>query len=218
MRAYRATPEGGAKIRATDRERAVKPLRAAATRASVKKYNATPAGRVSLKKADRKWKSSNKIKILARERARRAANPLFKLACNSRRMIRLAIQKRGYQNQTKTQGVLGCEFEILRTHLERQFKPEMSWSNFGEWNIDHIIPVSSGMTTDEVLALNHYSNLQPMWSRYNKLKQDMMPDEWQQYIEENEIDLAVRPNKQAVCGAVCLATSPPSNAVQQGVM
>ena len=30
----------------------------------------------------------------------------------------------------------------LMEHLENRFKPGMSWDNYGEWHIDHKIPIS----------------------------------------------------------------------------
>jgi 5-methylcytosine-specific restriction endonuclease McrA len=37
-------------------------------------------------------------------------------------------------------------------------------------HIDHIIPISYGKTEEEVLKLNHYTNLQPLWSIENLQK------------------------------------------------
>lgn len=37
------------------------------------------------------------------------------------------------------------------------------------WDIDHIIPTSSARTEDEVIKLNHYTNLQPLCSYYNRV-------------------------------------------------
>jgi len=36
------------------------------------------------------------------------------------------------------------------------------------WDIDHIIPLSSAETEDDVIRLNHYSNLQPLCSKVNR--------------------------------------------------
>ncbi len=52
----------------------------------------------------------------------------------------------------------------------------MTWVNYGRyngeldfgWDIDHIIPISSATTEEEVLKLNHYKNLQPMCSKMNR--------------------------------------------------
>ena len=46
----------------------------------------------------------------------------------------------------------------------------MSWSNFGECHIDHKIPISWGKTEDDIIKLNHYKNLQPLWAEENLSK------------------------------------------------
>jgi hypothetical protein len=43
----------------------------------------------------------------------------------------------------------------------------MNWSNRKEWHIDHIIPLSSAKTEEELLKLFHYTNLQPLWANDN---------------------------------------------------
>lgn len=57
----------------------------------------------------------------------------------------------------------------------------MSWDNYGiydgklnsGWDIDHIIPLSSANTEEELIKLNHYSNLQPLCSMTNRyIKKD----------------------------------------------
>ena len=53
----------------------------------------------------------------------------------------------------------------------------MSWENHGihGWHIDHIIPLSSGKTEDEILELFHYTNLQPLWAVDNLKKGGKLP-------------------------------------------
>jgi hypothetical protein len=47
----------------------------------------------------------------------------------------------------------------------------MKWDNLGTyWQIDHILPVSLAMNEEDVLTLNHYSNLQPLWQDENARK------------------------------------------------
>ena len=71
---------------------------------------------------------------------------------------------------------MGCSFEEFKIHLESQFEPWMLWDNRGKyngelnygWDIDHIIPISTSQTVDDVIRLNHYTNLQPLCSKINR--------------------------------------------------
>lgn len=53
----------------------------------------------------------------------------------------------------------------------------MNWENHGiycgkpnhGWDIDHIIPLSSAKTEEELLRLNHYTNLRPLCSYHNRV-------------------------------------------------
>jgi hypothetical protein len=43
----------------------------------------------------------------------------------------------------------------------------MSWDNHGKWHIDHIIPLASAETEEDIYRLSHYTNLQPLWAEDN---------------------------------------------------
>lgn len=93
--------------------------------------------------------------------------------------------KRALRNQTarikrittyskRSNELLGCTYEQARKWIESQFQRGMSWGNAGEWEIDHIIPISSFDLTDErqVRCVNHYTNLRPLWAKDNRRKRD----------------------------------------------
>jgi hypothetical protein len=48
----------------------------------------------------------------------------------------------------------------------------MSWNNQGSWHIDHIVPLSSAQTEEEIYKLCHFTNLQPLWAEDNLRKGD----------------------------------------------
>ncbi|MGR3794613.1 hypothetical protein [Vannielia sp. SX4] len=60
--------------------------------------------------------------------------------------------------------------ERLRGHIAGQFTHGMSWDRYGQWEVDHIIPLSAARTLDQLLALCNFRNLQPLWKRDNLLK------------------------------------------------
>ena len=46
----------------------------------------------------------------------------------------------------------------------------MNWENRNLWHVDHIIPLSSAKTEEELVKLCHYTNLQPLWAEDNLKK------------------------------------------------
>lgn len=89
------------------------------------------------------------------------------------RAIRSGLAKGGKEGQS-TFGVLGYTRSQLMAHLERQFKPGMTWENYGEWHIDHIIPKSlfHFQTKYDIDFKRCWAleNLQPLWASENKKK------------------------------------------------
>lgn len=71
-----------------------------------------------------------------------------------------------------TEAILGCDWQAARAHFESLFLEGMTWDNHGEWHIDHIKPVAlyKNASAEEVKALNHISNLQPLWANENFTK------------------------------------------------
>jgi predicted transcriptional regulator len=68
--------------------------------------------------------------------------------------------------------LFGCSSHLLRIHIESQFKQGMSWSNYGDWHIDHIRPCASFLfeeRSDALLCFN-WRNLRPMWAKDNHRK------------------------------------------------
>jgi len=75
--------------------------------------------------------------------------------------------------------VVGYTAQDLKEHIEKLFLPGMSWDNYGEWHIDHIIPKSFFVytSTNDVEFKYCWSllNLQPLWAKDNLEKHDKLP-------------------------------------------
>jgi hypothetical protein len=93
-----------------------------------------------------------------------------RLIRNIRSRISIVVKKKGFIKSKKTRDVVGCSVEFLMTSLQNRFQEGMSWDNYGEWEIDHIIPISSAKTIEDIYQLNHYTNLQPLWKTENASK------------------------------------------------
>ncbi len=118
------------------------------------------------------YREDNKEKIAAYCRARRKSDLIYNLSCRCRGRIRAAIRAKRLKKTTKTAEMLGCDWDFLKSHIESQFKNGMSWENRDKWHIDHIIPLASASSEDDVIKLSHFSNLQPLWAEENIKKAD----------------------------------------------
>jgi hypothetical protein len=90
--------------------------------------------------------------------------PLIRLKNNIRALIRKSIWKGSYTKDSSTERILGCNFNKFKTHIENLFTDGMNWNNRDKWHIDHIIPCDSAKNKKELIKLNHYTNLQPLWA------------------------------------------------------
>ena len=98
----------------------------------------------------------------------------FKLLISIRNRLSKAISNQYGNKSQKTVNLLGCSIQDVRKHLENLFQPGMSWSNYGQWEIDHIKPCSSFDLTDnqQQKSCFNYTNLQPLWKTDNLKKSD----------------------------------------------
>ena len=101
---------------------------------------------------------------------KRKNDPIFKLSFNVRKRLHKFLKINNITKNNKTFEIVGCNPKFLKEYLEIQFKDNMSWDNYGEWHIDHIIPLSSAKTEEEIYKLSHYTNLQPLWAEDNLRK------------------------------------------------
>lgn len=103
-------------------------------------------------------------------RARRRSRPEKAMAERLSRMLSHVLAGIGVIKRGRTFDMLGYTPDQLRSHIERQFVRRMSWENRAEWQLDHIIPLNTATTEDDVIALNQLSNLRPLWKKDNNQK------------------------------------------------
>ena len=116
--------------------------------------------------AKRKWPEIRERKI-RRLRHRYRNDPLYAMCVNVRNRTTDAFRKNGFRKNSKTFELLGCDWDALKIHIERQFVRGMNWGNKSRWHVDHIIPIASAKSIEDLSALCHYTNLRPMWALEN---------------------------------------------------
>jgi hypothetical protein len=126
----------------------------------------------------REYVKINKEMIYDRQKKyvknRRKEDPVYHLTFNLRSRLKTYIKriKKSYKLPKSPIELVGCTAEKLKEHIESKFVDDMSWDNYGYrgWHLDHIIPLCTAKTKEEVYALNHYTNLQPLWAIDNMKK------------------------------------------------
>lgn len=130
---------------------------------------------------DYKLKNAEKIKIKNAEyrKKRKENDPIYFFTERIRRMILYSFNTKNLKKTNKTTEILGCNFGDFKQHIESLFEDWMNWNNRGnskipktKWNIDHIIPLATAKNEEDIIRLNHYTNLRPLCSKENRDKGD----------------------------------------------
>lgn len=126
------------------------------------------------KKSDtfKKWVKNNRSKYNSYYAKYRTTSH-GKLLNNLKYRINSALS--GKCKSSNTIDLIGCDVDFLKMWLESQFKPGMTWDNYGPvWHVDHIRPCSSYDFTDwrQQKVCFNYTNLQPLFAKENISKRD----------------------------------------------
>lgn len=143
------------------------------------------------RKKDKEWRMKNpdKMKVRSRRWREKAKKTGYQREYNKKRyeidpihrikvLMRCRINKIFKSIKLNSKQVLKAEYEVVKIHIENQFKKGMTWENHGKngWHIDHIIPLSSAKTEEDMITLCHYTNLQPLWEIDNLKKGSKIPN------------------------------------------
>jgi len=115
-----------------------------------------------------KLRDKYKDKSNARNLRRYKNDPVFKLKKSLRGRLAKYIQRKS----VPMNNIIGCNWNELKNYIENKFVEGMTWQNWGQygWHVDHIIPLDSAKTENDLYKLSHYTNLQPLWAKDNRLK------------------------------------------------
>ena len=128
--------------------------------------------RIDNKEYGKQWSIDNKEYRKQYQNNKKKIDIQYKIKCNLRSRIYKVIK-----NQQKTGSAvkdLGCTIITFKKYIEAKFKDGMTWDNYGEWHLDHILPLSCFNLEDrkQFLIACNYTNYQPLWAKDNLIKSD----------------------------------------------
>jgi len=151
------------------------------------------------RKAARKWQDSHpvekkaifkkwydehpeRIKEIRRKvHVKKMSTPEGKLNRNIANRMRAILN--GSKGGHHWESLVGYTVNQLKSHLEKMFKPGMTWANYGQWHVDHKTPISvHNFSIPEDIDFKRcwaLSNLQPMWAKENIMKKDKLTKPFQ---------------------------------------
>ena len=115
------------------------------------------------------WHKNNRGKYNGFYKKRRVEDEPFRLACNLRSRLRIALPKELTRKTSKTEELLEISFQEIKDYIEFLLTSDMSWKNI---DLDHVQPLSSYDLTDpeQLKEAAHFSNIQPLLKRDNRKK------------------------------------------------
>lgn len=131
------------------------------------------------KKRKEEYQKNKKVVNVKRNKniqLKKKTDQVFKAKLAIRTAIHGALRKKNIKKENKTEKILGLSINDFILYLESKFESWMNWNNYGKyngelnfgWDIDHIKPLCLAKTKEEVINLNHYTNLQPLCSKINR--------------------------------------------------
>jgi hemin uptake protein HemP len=121
---------------------------------------------------NRKYQKDNHVTLMQKRKERIESSPLLQFKERIRLLTKGAFYRLKQDKKFRTHTILGADWETVKEHIVSQFVDGMTWEAFtlGDIHIDHIQPLASAKTEDELIALCHYKNLQPLWALDNLKK------------------------------------------------
>jgi len=136
-----------------------------------KRRKASPEAKARINAWMREYRRTNPEQFKRYEQERYERDPHRKVSAALSSAIVAHLQNKGRRKNALRREITGWSMDELAQHLESLFEEGMSWENYGEWHIDHIIPKSivSGEYFDDITFrwLWSLSNLAPLWAKDN---------------------------------------------------
>lgn len=118
----------------------------------------------------KEYVSTNKTRLREITKKRLEENPVEAYSLKIKKQIQAVYARNQKSVGPKLFAILGCQAKEFIAHINAQLNDGMTPENYGEWQLDHIIPISSAKSKEDVERLCHYTNYQPLWRYENRTK------------------------------------------------
>lgn len=119
-----------------------------------------------IKERSKKYRIKNKEKITKRQnewcKRKSRTDSVYNLKVRIRQSIKRSLNKKGFERSRSCEKILGCDYETFVNHLLNTYKENYGeeYNNNIKVHIDHIVPLKIAKTKNDIIRLNHYTNLQ----------------------------------------------------------
>jgi predicted ATP-dependent protease len=110
-----------------------------------------------------------------RKKGKMQSDPFYKFTCITRQNIKRSFSRNNtikFKKLLKTEKLLGCSIIEFSKFILSKCPEGTTFKDFKQfgYHLDHIVPISSATTQEEVEKLCHYTNYQPLWWKDNITK------------------------------------------------
>ena len=121
---------------------------------------------------DKAWKAAHKEQINQHIRERKQADPIYKLKCQARTTIYKSFARTGNVKLERCEKLVGLSMDEFVTYLKETYEKTYGhpWDGIEPVHIDHIVPLATAQSEEDVMRLCHYTNLQLLTAQDNLAK------------------------------------------------
>ena len=123
------------------------------------------------------YKNKYKQKFVVKKyEEKRKIDIMDRIIDNLARRANVELKKKNIKRKLTHMQLIGCTKDELKIYLQNKFIENMSFENYGTWEVDHIYPISryEFNNLEDIKNCFNYKNLQPLYKsdnhkKYNKI-------------------------------------------------
>ena len=119
----------------------------------------------------KRYREENRDKLNQAHLDRLHSDPVYKMKEQTRNMLRYVFREKGHRKNSHTADILGCDLDSFCKYMLQTWEKNYGQPWAGEpYHIDHIVPLATAKTEEDVIKLCHYTNLQMLTPEDNIAK------------------------------------------------